>query len=61
MPILIGHLLRQYQTLSQYDTIAIDLETRDENLLRLGPGWCRKDGYIIGVAIAAEIALGISQ
>ena len=39
--------------LSQYDTIAIDLETRDENLLRLGPGWCRKDGYIIGVAIAA--------
>ena len=39
--------------LSQYDTIAIDLETRDENLLRLGPGWCRKDGNIIGVAVAA--------
>ena len=39
--------------LSQYDTIAIDLETRDENLLRLGPGWCRKDGHIIGVAVAA--------
>jgi len=39
--------------LSQYDTIAIDLETRDENLLKLGPGWCRKDGYIIGIAVAA--------
>ena len=39
--------------LSQYDTIAIDLETRDENLLKLGPGWCRKDGHIIGVAVAA--------
>ena len=39
--------------LSQYDTIAIDLETKDENLLRLGPGWCRKDGHIIGIAVAA--------
>ena len=39
--------------LSQYDTIAIDLETRDENLLKLGPGWTRKDGHIIGVAVAA--------
>ena len=39
--------------LSQYDTIAIDLETRDENLLKLGPGWCRKDGHIIGIAVAA--------
>ena len=39
--------------LSQYDTISIDLETRDENLLRLGPGWCRKDGHIIGIAVAA--------
>ena len=38
--------------LSQYDTIAIDLETRDENLLKLGPGWCRKDGHIIGIAVA---------
>ena len=39
--------------LSQYDTISIDLETRDENLLKLGPGWCRKDGHIIGIAVAA--------
>ena len=39
--------------LSQYDTIAIDLETRDENLLKLGPGWTRKGGHIIGIAVAA--------
>ena len=39
--------------LSQYDTIAIDLETKDENLIKLGPGWCRKDGHIIGIAVAA--------
>jgi len=39
--------------LSQYNTIAIDLETKDENLMKLGPGWCRKDGHIIGIAVAA--------
>lgn len=39
--------------LTQYDRIAIDLETRDPNLTKLGPGWCRKDGYIIGIAVAA--------
>ena len=39
--------------LSQYKRIAVDLETRDPNLMRLGPGWVRKDGYIIGIAVAA--------
>jgi DNA polymerase I-like protein with 3'-5' exonuclease and polymerase domains len=39
--------------LSQYETVAIDLETKDSNLLTLGPGWTRKDGYVIGVAVAA--------
>jgi len=39
--------------LTQYDRIAVDLETRDPNLSKLGPGWCRKDGYIIGIAVAA--------
>ena len=39
--------------LSQYDTISIDLETKDENLTKLGPGWCRKDGHIIGIAVGA--------
>lgn len=32
--------------------ISIDLETRDPNLMTLGPGWARDDGYIIGYAIA---------
>jgi DNA polymerase-1 len=33
--------------------VSIDLETKDSNLLTLGPGWTRKDGYVIGVAVAA--------
>ena len=32
--------------------ISIDLETRDPNLMTLGPGWARDDGYIIGYAVA---------
>ncbi len=42
-----------FPDLTNYDRIAIDLETRDPNLTTKGPGWCRKDGYIIGVAVAA--------
>ncbi len=43
-----------YPDLSQYDEIAIDLETKDPNLITMGSGWARKDGHIIGVAIAVE-------
>ena len=39
--------------LSQFKTISIDLETKDTNLLTLGPGWTRKDGHIIGIAVGA--------
>ena len=39
--------------LSQHKTISIDLETKDSNLLTLGPGWTRKDGHIIGIAVGA--------
>jgi len=39
--------------LAQHKTISIDLETKDSNLLTLGPGWTRKDGYIIGIAVGA--------
>lgn len=42
-----------FPDLTNYERIAIDLETRDPNLTTLGPGWCRKDGYIIGIAVAA--------
>jgi DNA polymerase I-like protein with 3'-5' exonuclease and polymerase domains len=41
---------------SQY--IAIDLETNDPNLMTLGPGWARSDGFIVGVAIAAGDFVG---
>jgi len=34
--------------------IAIDLETRDPNLTTLGPGWARKDGEVVGYAVAID-------
>ena len=40
--------------LTNAETISIDLETRDPNLLTKGPGWATGDGYIIGVAIAVD-------
>ena len=33
--------------------IAVDLETCDPNLMTLGPGWVRNDGFIVGIAVAA--------
>ena len=41
---------------SQY--IAIDLETSDPNLMTLGPGWARGDGFIVGIAVAAGDFVG---
>jgi DNA polymerase I-like protein with 3'-5' exonuclease and polymerase domains len=43
-----------FPNLSQAEEIAIDLETRDDNLKSFGPGWPRKDGYIVGFAVAAD-------
>lgn len=43
-----------YPDLSSAKEVAIDLETRDPNLTVLGSGWPRKDGEIIGVAVAVE-------
>ena len=40
--------------LSSYSEIAIDLETRDPNLLTLGSGSVRRDGEIVGIAVAVE-------
>ena len=42
-----------FPDLSQSKIIAIDLETCDPNLMTLGPGWARGDGFIVGVAVAA--------
>ena len=42
-----------FPDLSQSKIIAIDLETCDPNLMILGPGWVRNDGFVVGVAVAA--------
>ena len=44
----------EFPDLSAYSTVAVDLETRDPHLRERGSGWPRKDGYIIGVAVAVE-------
>jgi len=43
-----------FPNLSTATEIAIDLETRDENMETKGPGWPTKDGYIVGYAVAVE-------
>ena len=40
--------------LSQHKEIAIDLETRDPNLIKMGSGSVRKDGEVVGIAVAVE-------
>ena len=43
-----------YPDLSDAKEIAIDLETRDPNLISLGSGWARGDGEVIGIAVSAK-------
>jgi DNA polymerase I-like protein with 3'-5' exonuclease and polymerase domains len=43
-----------FPDLSGYDKIAIDLETRDPGIKDRGPGYIRKDGEVVGIAIAVE-------
>ena len=40
--------------LSREKIIAVDVETRDPNLLSKGPGWSRDDGQLIGIAVASS-------
>ena len=37
-----------------YETLAVDLETYDPNLINRGPGWATGDGYIVGIVIATD-------
>jgi len=37
-----------------HETLAIDLETYDPNLLNRGPGWATGDGHVVGIAIASD-------
>ena len=43
----------QFPDLTQSTYMAIDLETCDPNLMTLGPGWARDDGFIVGIAVSA--------
>jgi len=45
---------QNFPDLSEAKEIAIDLETCDPNMDRFGPGWPRKDGYIVGYALAVD-------
>lgn len=43
----------RYPDLNNEQMLGLDIETKDPNLLKKGPGVYRKDGYILGVSIAA--------
>ena len=43
-----------FPDLARYDEIAIDLETRDPGIKDKGPGYIRKDGEVVGIAVAVE-------
>ena len=42
----------EFPDLRHCSQIAVDLETRDPSIRDLGPGWARKEGEIIGIAVA---------
>lgn len=45
---------QSFPNLSEAREIAIDLETCDPNMESMGPGWPRRDGYIVGYAVAVD-------
>ena len=45
---------QSFPNLSTATEIAIDLETHDPNLESMGPGWPRRDGEIVGYAVAVD-------
>jgi len=48
----------EFPDLNSYDEIAIDLETKDTNLIKLGPGMFREDGEIVGISVAVKDWVG---
>ena len=40
--------------LSDHKEISIDLETKDPNLIKMGPGTFRQDGEVVGIAVAVS-------
>jgi DNA polymerase I-like protein with 3'-5' exonuclease and polymerase domains len=45
---------QSFPNLSEAKEIAIDLETSDPHMETMGPGWPRKDGYVVGYAVAVD-------
>ena len=45
---------QSFPNLSEAKEIAIDLETCDPNMESMGPGWPRRDGHIVGYAVAVD-------
>ena len=43
-----------FPDLSKYDEIAIDLETKDPELMKMGSGSVVGNGDVVGIAIAVE-------
>ena len=43
-----------FPDLSDYNEIAIDLETRDPGIKDTGPGYIRKHGEVVGIAVAVD-------
>ena len=48
----------EFPDLKAYDEIAIDLETKDPNLIKLGPGMFREDGEVVGISVAVKDWVG---
>jgi len=49
----------EFPDLSNREKIAIDLETCDPGLIKDGPGWPKKIGAVIGIAVAANTSAGV--
>jgi DNA polymerase I-like protein with 3'-5' exonuclease and polymerase domains len=45
---------QSFPNLSTASEIAIDLETSDPNMETMGPGWPRRNGFIVGYAVAVD-------
>ena len=43
-----------FPDLSDHEEISIDLETKDPNLIKMGPGTFRQDGEVVGIAVAVS-------
>ena len=44
----------EFPNLSKYDEIAIDLETKDPGLVKMGSGSIIKNGEVVGIAVAVK-------